>query len=198
LEIFEVIRKRKSVRSYKPTPVPMQTLRKVLETARLAPSAGNVQPWRFIIVTDSDKRQRIAQGCRYGRFLDESPVVIVGCGDQKASPRWYVGDTCIAMEHLVLAATAEGLGTCWIGVFDEKELRELLKIPLRLRVVALLALGYPGGKLDLPAKLAHLIRPRKQLEKIAYLEEYGQKFLGHNAPRKKRGSLRETSPQLLK
>ncbi|MFB0522617.1 MAG: nitroreductase family protein, partial [Candidatus Bathyarchaeia archaeon] len=93
------------------------------------------------------------------------------------------------------AATAEGLGTCWIGVFDEKELRELLKIPLRLRVVALLALGYAGGKLDLPAKLAHLIRPRKQLEKIAYLEEYGQKFLGHNAPRKKRGSLRGISPR---
>jgi nitroreductase len=179
LDVFEVIQKRKSVRSYKPTPVPMETLRKVLEAARLAPSAGSIQPWRFIIVKDSDKRREIAQGCRYGHFLDESPVVIVGCGDQKASPRWYVGDTCIAMEHLVLAATAEGLGTCWIGEFDDTTLRELLKIPPRLRVVALLALGYPGGRLDISAKLAHLIRPRKQLEKIAYLEEYDNKLSVH-------------------
>jgi nitroreductase len=176
LDVFETIQKRKSVRSYKPTPIPTETLRKVLDAARLAPSAGSIQPWRFILVKDADKRRQIARGCKYGHFLDQSPVVIVGCGDQKASPRWYVGDTCIAMEHLVLAATAEGLGTCWIGVFDEKELRELLKIPRRLRVVALLALGYPGRKLDLSAKLAHLIRPRKQLEKIAYLEEYGNKF----------------------
>ena len=80
------------------------------------------------------------------------------------------------MEHVVLAATAEGLGTCWIGVFNEEDLRDLLKIPPRLRVVALLAVGYPAGKLDLSAKFAHLIRPRKRLEQIAYLEEYGQKF----------------------
>jgi nitroreductase len=176
LDVFGVIQKRKSVRSYKPTPVPTETLLKVLEAARLAPSAGSIQPWRFIIVKDADKRRQIARGCKYGHFLDQSPVVIVGCGDQKASPQWYVGDTCIALEHLVLAATAEGLGTCWIGVFDEEELRELLKIPRRLRVVALLALGYPGHKIDLSAKFAHLIRPRKQLEKIAYLEEYGNKF----------------------
>jgi len=103
-------------------------------------------------------------------------VVIVGCGDQRASPRWYAIDTCIAMENLVLAATGEGLGTCWIGFFDEKEIREMLKIPSHLKVVALLALGYSREKLDILAKVAHLIRPRKKLEKIAYLEEFGEKF----------------------
>jgi nitroreductase len=177
LEVFEVIQRRRSVRSYEPTPVPVEKLKKVLEAARLAPSAGNVQPWRFIVVLDSQKRRKIAKGCRYGHFLDESPVVIVGCGDQKTSPRWHAIDTCIAMENLVLAATGEGLGTCWIGVFNEKTIREMLKIPSHLKVVALLALGFSREKLDISAKLAHLIRPRKKLEKVAYLEEYGKRFL---------------------
>jgi nitroreductase len=80
------------------------------------------------------------------------------------------------MENLVLAATGEGLGTCWIGAFNEKTIREMLKIPSHLKVVALLALGYSREKLDISAKLAHLIRPRKKLERIAYLEEYGERF----------------------
>jgi len=176
LDVFEAVEKRRSVRSYERKPVPVEKLRRVLEAARLAPSAGNVQPWRFIVVIDSDKRRKIAKGCRFGRFLAESPVVIVGCGYQRASPRWYAIETCIAMENLVLAATGEGLGTCWIGMFNEKEIREMLKIPNHLKVVALLALGYPRKKMDISAKLAHLIRPRKKLEKIAYLEEYGNKF----------------------
>jgi nitroreductase len=176
LDVFDVIRKRRSFRSYEPTPVPVDKLKKVLEAARLAPSAGNIQPWHFIVVLDPEKRRKIARGCIFGRFLAESPVVIVGCGDQSASTRWYAKDTCIAMENLVLAATGEGLGTCWIGAFNEKEIREMLKIPVRLKVVALLALGYPRERLDISAKLTHLIRPRKKLDKIAYLEEYGKKF----------------------
>jgi len=78
------------------------------------------------------------------------------------------------MENLVLAATGEGLGTCWIGMFNEKQIREMLKIPSHLKVVALLALGFPKKKLDISAKLAHLLRPRKKLEKIAHFEEYGK------------------------
>lgn len=177
MNVFEAIQKRKSIRSYESTPVPVEKLKKVLEAARLAPSAGNIQPWQFVVVTASDKRRKIAKGCRYGRFLAESPVVIVGCGNQKASPCWYAIDTCIAMENLVLAAPGEGLGTCWIGTFKEREIREMLKIPDHLKVVALLALGYPREKLDILGKVAHLIRPKKKLEKIVHLEEYGKKFL---------------------
>jgi len=176
VEVFEAIQKRRSSRSYLPTPVPAEKLKKVLEAARLAPSAGNIQPWRFIVVLDAEKRRKIAKGCRYGHFLEESPVIIVGCGDQKASPRWHAIDTCIAMENLVIAATGEGLGTCWIGFFNEKTIREMLQIPSRLKVVALLAIGYSREKLDITAKFAHLIRPRKKLEKITYLEEYGSRF----------------------
>ena len=176
MQVFEAIEKRKSVRSYEPTPVPNEKLKRVLEAARLSPSAGNIQPWRFIMVLDPQKRKKIAKGCRFGHFLDESPVVIVGCGDQKASPRWHAKDTCIAMENMVLAATGEGLGTCWIGYFNEKTIREMLKIPSRLRIVALLALGYSKEKTDITAKFAHLIRPTKKLDKIAYLDEFGERF----------------------
>ncbi len=176
MEVFEAIQKRKSIRSYESTPIPSEKFNKILEAARLAPSAGNIQPWRFIVVLDQHKKRTIAKGCRFGHFLDESPAVIVGCGDQKASPRWHAIDTCIAMENLVLAATGEGFGTCWIGSFNEKAIREMLRIPNRLKVVALLALGYPREKLNITAKLAHFMRPRKKLERIVYLEEYGQKL----------------------
>jgi len=178
LDIFETIKKRKSVRSYASTPVPEEVLIKVLDAARLAPSAGNIQPWHFIIVKDEDKRARIAKDCRYGRFLSKSPVVIVACGDKKASPHWYAVDTAIALEHLVLAATALGLGTCWIGSFNQEEIRKMLKLPEKLEVVALIALGYPRKKLDLLAKILHLVRPKKKLDHIASLEIYGAMYGG--------------------
>jgi len=175
LDVFEALRKRKSVRSYAKTSVPDDVLFKVFDAARLAPSAGNVQPWHFIVVKEDDKRSRIAKGCRYGRFLAESPVVIVACGDKKASPRWYAVETSIALEHLVLAATALGLGTCWIGMFNRKDICDMLKIPKKFEVVALMALGYPRKKADLWAKILHAFRPKKKLEDIVSVEIYGEK-----------------------
>ncbi len=172
LDVFEAIRLRRSVRSYRPNPVPVKSLNKILEAARLAPSANNSQPWHFIIVTDPEKRKAIAKDCMFGRFLSESPVVIVGCGDPSASPRFYVQDTAIALEHMVLVATSEGLGTCWIGSFKEDSIKKLLKIPDKLRVVSLLAVGFPKGSLDITRTLVHAIRPRKKLHEITSFEEY--------------------------
>lgn len=179
MDILDTIRKRKSVRSYAQTPIPEEVLVKILEAARLAPSAGNLQPWHFIIVRDEDKRARIAKGCRYGRFLAESPVVIVACGDKKTSPRWYAVDTAVALEHLVLATTAIELGTCWVGGFNQEEIREMLKLPEKFEVVALMALGYPRRKLDLLAKILHMIRPKKKLKDIVSLETYGAMYGDH-------------------
>ena len=88
MEVFEAIRRRKSVRAYAPTPVPKEKLERILEAARLAPSAENRQPWYFIVVTDPDKRKRIAKSGIFARFLAKSSIVIVGCGDRKASPKW--------------------------------------------------------------------------------------------------------------
>jgi nitroreductase len=174
MDVFEAIQKRRSVRAYESKPVSEEMIRKILEAARLAPSAASIQPRQFIVVTEPEKRKALAR--RFARFLAESPVVIVGCGDEKASPRWYIVDVAIAMQNMVLAATGEGLGTCWVGTFEEDQVREILKIPQSMKVIALLALGYPREKLDVLSKVVHFVRPRKKLEKIAYLEEYGKKF----------------------
>jgi len=174
MDVFEAVQKRRSIRAYESTPVPKAVLEKILEAARLAPSAGNVQPWHFIVVTDAGKRERLAESILV-RFLKEAPVVIVGCGDQKASPKWFMVDVAIAMQNMVLTATSEGLGTCWIGIFNESKVKELLKIPEKFRVVALLALGYPREKFDIQGKILHLIRRRKPLEKMVSYEEFGRK-----------------------
>ena len=174
MDVFEAIKKRRSVRAYESKPVPEEKLMKILEAGRLAPSAGNIQPWHFIVVRSAEKRKRLAKA-RWAKFLAEAPVVIVGCGDQKASPKWFMVDVAIAMQNMVLTATNEGLGTCWVGSFNEDEVKELLKIPENHKVVALLAVGYPREKLDLTGKILHLVRRRKKLEEIVSFEEFGNK-----------------------
>jgi nitroreductase len=176
MDVFEAVKKRRSVRAYNVTPVPEEKLEKILEAARLAPSAGNIQPWHFIVVTDREKRKKLAETGRYAKFLSESPIVIVGCGDQNASPKWYIVDVAIAMENMVLTATSEGLGTCWIGSFNEDKVKEMLKIPENLKVIAILAVGYPREKFDFQGKILKLVRKRKHLKEIVSFEEYGRKL----------------------
>jgi nitroreductase len=171
MEVFDAIMARKSVRGYASTPVPKEKLDRILESGRLAPSAINLQPWHFIVVEDAEKRDEMSKA-RYAKFLKESPVVIVGCGDTKSSPKWYAVDTTIALQNMVLTATSEGLGTCWIGSFDEELIRRLLNIPKHLAVVALLSVGYPSRKLDLAAALVRA-RNRKPMDEIVSRGEYG-------------------------
>lgn len=145
---------------------------KILESARISPSANNAQPWHFIVVADSEKRKVFSRE-RWAKFLTESPMVIVGCGDKKRSPDWNVIDVTIAMQTMVLTATAEGIGTCWIGSFDEDNVRKLCKIPENLNVICLLALGYPREKLDLGREIGG--KRRKAMMEIVSFEEFGRK-----------------------
>ena len=171
MDVFEAVKARSSVRAYDTTPIPKESLDKVLESGRLAPSANNFQPWRFIVVTDQKKRDEMSKA-RYAGFLKESPVVIVGCGDKKGSPEWYAVDTTIALQNMVLTATNEGLGTCWIGSFDEDKIRSLLSIPDDYSVVAMLSVGYPRKKLDLTSIMTRG-KNRKSLDDIVSYEEFG-------------------------
>ena len=145
MELMKAIRDRRSIRKYKPDPVPEKEIGYVLEAARLAPSWGNRQCWRYIVVTDEALRKRITQR----DWAAQAPVVIVGCADpakagNKDGKPYYMLDMGISMEHLMLAATERGLGTCWIGgQFDEKTVKEALGVPENIRVVALTPLGYP-------------------------------------------------------
>ena len=110
MEVFAAVQSRRSVRGYAHAEVPKEKIEKILEAGRRAPSAMNAQPWHFIVVTDLENRRLISKSGRYAGFLKESPVVIVGCGDSEASPKWYVVDVSIALQSMVLTATAEGLG----------------------------------------------------------------------------------------
>ena len=175
MEVFEAIQKRHSVRSYLSDKVPIEKMMKILEAARLAPSAGNIQPWHFIIVTEQQMRDKLSKG-RYANFLVESPIVIVGCGDRQASPNWHLVDTTIAMQNMVLTATSQGLGTCWIVSFNEDQVKKLLDIPERFKVIALLAVGYRRETMDLSSRVLHFFRRKKKLEKIASLEKFGNRL----------------------
>lgn len=172
MDVLQAIRARRSVRSYRDEPVPDEALSRMLEAARLAPSAMNHQPWRFIVVRSQSKREKIARSGLFGRFMSQAPVIIVACGD--TGSRYHVHDTCIALEHIVLAATSEGLGTCWVASFNERTVRELLRIPERFRVVAIVSVGYPAEERDMLSSFLHFFRPKKRLEEIAYLEEFGK------------------------
>ena len=171
MEVYEAIKLRKSVRAYDKKPIPDEILVRVLEAGRVAPSANNGQPWHFVVVGGQEKREVLSKRM-FTRFLTECPVVIVGCGEKDR--RHHVVDVSIAMQQMVLAATAEGLGTCWIGDFDEKTVQSLLKIPEKYNVVCLLAMGYPREKFDLTSSLMRT-RSRKNLENIFSFEEFGNK-----------------------
>lgn len=150
MDFYEVVRTRRSVRSYKPDPIPEEALMRILDAARIAPSGSNRQPWRFIIVKDEALKRRLAAACHNQTFIAEAPVVIVACGYNIHWNRGgYMGDlsmlvdVSIAFTHLILAARAEGLGTCWIGAFDNEEVKKILGVPENVNVVAITPLGYP-------------------------------------------------------
>jgi nitroreductase len=179
MDVFEAVQTRKSIRSYQDKPVPREKLEKILEAARLAPSARNVEPWHFIAVTDAEKRKMLSKG-KFAKFLTQAPLVIVACGDKEASPDWYAIDVALAVENMVLTAVSEGLNTCCVGSFDEREVRVALKIPENFEVLVLLAVGYSADKLDLSSKLLNLVRSRKSLSEVASEETYGN----HLVPKK--------------
>ncbi len=150
MDFYEVIKKRRSVRSYKPDPVPDDVLNRVLEAGRLAPSAKNLQPWRFLVIRDKDLIEELIPAMRNQRFIAEAPVLIgVIALEEEAWGRmggyWssYPVDCAIAFEHIILAATAEGLGTCWIGAYDEKEVNRILNLSPSEKPIAFTPLGYP-------------------------------------------------------
>jgi nitroreductase len=148
MEVYEAIRARHSVRSYQDRPVEPEKLTRVLEAARLAPSARNDQEWRFVVVTDRAKRQALATEASTQPFMAEAPVILAACAQtdgrvMRCGQQAYPIDVAIAVDHLTLAAASEGLGSCWIGAFNADRAREILGIPKKIQVVQLLLLGYP-------------------------------------------------------
>jgi len=126
MSLLDVILRRASVRRYIKKPVPREVLMKILEAGRRAPSAMNLQPWHFIVITDQRTKEALSHR-RWTGFLREAAFIIVGCGEK--DKKWSTVDVAIALQNMVLAAEALGLGSCWIGDFDESEVKKLLGIP---------------------------------------------------------------------
>ena len=144
MSLVDVISSRRSIRKYADKDIPSDVLDKILEAGRQSPSAANRQPYRLVVVTDSEIKKELP-GLVSG-FLKNAPVVIIGCANTKAllTGKWAVIDTTIALENMVLAAWSLGVGSCWIGAFNEQKVKDTLQIPESWKVVALISLGYPA------------------------------------------------------
>jgi len=148
MKVSEAVRTRKSVRSYLDKTVEEDKLLAVLEAGRLAPSASNRQEWRFIVVKDTETKKKLAEAANSQSFVAEAFVVIAACAKtdehvMSCGQACYPIDVAIALDHMTLAAVELGLGTCWIGAFNEGKVKEILGVPAEIRVVALMPLGYP-------------------------------------------------------
>jgi len=164
MDVLEAIKMRRSIRKYRPQRIPDEKLKTILDAARLAPSAANRQPWRFVVVEDTERRKALAKAANDQTFISNAGAIVVAISDPEKSARWHEKDTMIALEHVVLAATALGYGTCWIGAFDEDAVKSLLKIPAKMKVVAVLPIGIPDEK---PAP-----RGRRELSEIFFKDEW--------------------------
>lgn len=169
MNVYEAIRSRRSIRSFSDKKIEEDKLRKVLDAGRLAPSAGNMQEWKFVVVRDKETKEKLGTAANNQRFIAKADVIIVGCAtivDQIMSCRQYTYpiDLAIAMDHMTLQAVEEGLGTCWIGAFKEGEVKKILGIPPEIRVVELMPLGYP---LYVPE-----LRSRKKFDEIVVYDQW--------------------------
>lgn len=164
---LDVAKKRCSVRSFLSKEVDKEKLLQVLEAARIAPSACNLQPWKIIVVENTQTKMKLYES--YPRdWFAEAPIILVVCADRKQSWKRRDGkdygdvDVAIAVDHMTLAAADLGLGTCWIGAFDDAKCRRVLQLPQHLEPIAMLPLGYPA-KVESPER--HVTR-RKSLDEI--------------------------------
>ncbi len=169
--LMDIIESRKSIRSYKPQEVEEEKLDYILQAFRKAPSAKNIQPWKLVVVRNEKIIKDLAIACDNQTFIAEAPILIVACAREEEAygvmggyMNSYPVDIALALEHLILAATEKGLGTCWIGAFKEKLVKDILSIPENIRAVALTPVGYPareGGN-----------RGRKPLSEIVSYNKY--------------------------
>jgi nitroreductase len=165
-DILNLLKSRRSTRIYEDKPVPKDLLLQILEAGRWAAAAANLQPWHFIIVTDPETRKRIGDVARFffvNSHVGKAPVVLIlGFDTRKGEYGRY--DVTLAGGNMMTMATSLGLGTCWIGAFDEPKVKEILEIPKNIEVIGLMTLGYFAENAEAP--------PRVDLEKIVHWESW--------------------------
>ena len=174
--MLALLKSRRSIRRYRPDPVPDELIEQLLEAGRWAPSASNRQPWAFIVIRDADIRQQVAQHAAYyfvrWAHVEEAPLLIVLCGDARSRVyrRFLHEDVGLAGAQMMLQAKALGLGTCWIGGLDHKAIADILKVPDYMEIVGLLTVGFPAEDPPPPT--------RKPLVEIVHYDVYGNPATG--------------------
>ena len=168
MEVLEAIKTRRSIRKYKPDPVPEQALEQILEAGRWAPSGGNRQPWEFIVLTDPEVKRQVTGCFPAGGYLNEAPlgVLVVVDPNTAFTP---IQDGTLAAYAMMLAAHSLGLGTCWVHPgrgFNDEGVKEIMGIPGENRIICALSVGYPA---EAPTK------ERKQLTDIVFRERWDKR-----------------------
>ena len=173
MDVFEAIEKRRSVRAYTSEEVSEEDVERLIEAARLAPSAGNIQPWEFIVVRNAETKRKLSDAALHEAFIKKAPVVIVVCADVARSSWGYgsrganlycLQDTAAATENMLLAAQALGLATCWVGAFHEEEVAKVVNTPRNVRPVAIIPVGRPAEKPRAP--------PKRSIREIVHYETF--------------------------
>jgi nitroreductase len=175
LEPLNLIKTRRSVRRYSNKNVSNELIEEIIDAARFAPSAHNHQPWKFIVTRDKDKLEEIAEDSKYAKFISTAPVAIIVCADyensqtRKANKDYFVKyfciqDTAAAIQNILLSAHSLGLGTCWIGDYNEEKLTEIFKIKEPYYPVGIISVGFTDKQ---PATPKH-----KSLEEVLCYEKF--------------------------
>ncbi|MFQ5711146.1 MAG: nitroreductase family protein [Candidatus Geothermarchaeales archaeon] len=176
MDVFEAIRERRSIRSFKPDTIPDETLNKILEAAQWAPSAGNCQARDFIVVKDPEVKRRLCRAALDQWFIEEAPVDIVVCANEDRSASRYGNrgrrlycllDAAAAVQNLLLAAHALGLGACWIGAYHDEMVSETLNLPDFMIPIAIIPIGYPAEEPWAPSRIS--------LERLVHKDRYEAK-----------------------
>jgi nitroreductase len=173
MNTIECIKSRSSVRSFKPDEIPDRVLDEILDAAIHAPSAGNVQDWEFVVVKNKETKGRLAQAAYAQDFIARAPIIVIVCSNlrmisaaygERGTSLYSIQDTSTAAQNLLLAAWEKGIGTCWIGSFNDERVRETLVLPKHVRPMAIIPLGYPASG---PTRTR-----RKQLGEVVHREMY--------------------------
>ena len=176
MEVFEAIKNRRSIRRFRKQEIEKEKIEKILEAATYAPSSGNLQNWEFILVKDENSKKEIAKISLNQKFIEEADFLIIVCSNQEKIS-WYgergkklyaIQNCAAAIQNMLLAAHSLGIGSCWVGAFDDLALIKFLNLPNHILPQAILAFGYPAEKPKMPERI--------DWKKITFKEKYGRKI----------------------
>ena len=179
MDVFDCIRTRRSVRKYKDKPVPWDNVVEIMQAGKYAPFAGNIMNCKFIVVKDEDKRRKIAEACVQQYWMQDAPIHIVVVGEPEKAERYYgtrgarlytTQGAAAAIQNMMLAAHSLGLGSCWIGAFDEEEIRRLCNLPEHVNVQGIVTIGYADEQPEMP--------PKYRIEHAMFFEKWWGRIEG--------------------